>query len=309
MFELKFGFLNEPTKLSWSAGLVEPLPNYEEEVGKVMNSDRVYGGWYYPPLSQIATLASEPTKSPPLVERQAFDLPCTHRIEITDPGLTDCGPFFIALLGMLKGGRLQQEGWRHFYKAPISNELCDFEVVNKEISRALDSVTVFLQNNPDQKMRKLAFGALHWHLFAQLYPHEFDRFGAQYTALDACFRLAVETWPNVNSTGTHAERVENLCQTLNVKIPAWAQIIRPGRGKGKKKQEEAISPLSVARNELVHEAKYCEDPIGFKYIHEHSEMAMELSGLVARILLKLLGVDNEYTNSVSTTQQRHGFYW
>jgi hypothetical protein len=57
-----------------------------------------------------------------------FALPATHWLTMhdagTDPGTED---FFIALFGMLKGLRLQREGWQHFYKCPTRRgALCDF---------------------------------------------------------------------------------------------------------------------------------------------------------------------------------------
>ena len=52
---------------------------------------------------------------------------------------------------------------------------------------------------------------------------------------------------------------------------------------------------------------YGGEPVGFTHPVDHKGMEYELTLLVARILLRLLGVDNEYTRSACTTRQTYGF--
>ena len=68
-----------------------------------------------------------------------------------------------------------------------------------------------------------------------------------------------------------------------------------------------ICDLSERRNALVHDGMYGGEPTGFAHPKEHQSMELELRGLVARLLLSLLGIRNEYTSSPCTTRQTIGF--
>lgn len=299
MKRVRFGFLPEPTVLEWSAGRVEPLPEYENIVHEIQGHPRVYGDWCYPPLSPVNRNGGE-GKEPPSMPAVVFALPATHQLVLGDAAWSDENAnFFIALFGMLKGLRLQREEWQHFYKAPVKpGTLCDFVAHDREIAQALEAATQFWTAYPDADVRSLAFGALHWHLFAQLYEHEFERFNAQYMAMDACWKLAQKSVARCpQGKFLHAERPGKLCELLGIPAPNWA-IIPKG---------EKSCPLSERRNALIHEAMYGGHPVGFAYPEEHKGMALELTGFVARVLLRLFGIKNEYTRSPCTTRQTIGF--
>jgi hypothetical protein len=300
MIEIRFGYLQESAVIDWVVGTIRPLDDIASIVEHMQADANSYGGWFYPRLKPIPHDSSEAIKVRPLVP-MGFSLPATHLLLFKNHGWTDEGAnFVIALFGMLKGRRLQRDGWQHFYKAPIDRKLCDFYATDQEISHALDRASNFWLTHTDSDTRKLAFGALHWHLFAQLYQHEFERFNAQYMALDACYKLADKTWPDFpHNYLTHAERPSVLCDQIGVPIPAWANI----RTVGKKK----ICELAVRRNALIHEAMYGDQAVGFSHPKIYSAMELELTGLVARILLRLLGIDNEYTRSECTTGATFGF--
>lgn len=291
---IRFGFLKEPVSVTWKYGSIEPLPNFEKIVSCFEQSAGVYKGWVYPPLRAVdGKRAAEKQAWVP----RGFSLPASHRLIFqpdSDPVHAD---FFIALFGMLKGLRLQRESWQHLYKCPTKvGTLCDFDANNRQISTTLDLATEFLLRYPDELTRKLAFGAIHWHLFAQLYEYPFERFNAQYTALDACWSLAVATL-SVKAKG-HAERPKALAQALGLQTPGWALPISEGKNE---------CSLSQRRNALVHEAMYAGEPIGFAHPVTNRSMAIELQEFVARCLLALLGVRNEYTRSAVGAKQTLGF--
>lgn len=297
MIEVRFGYLQERTVIDWSAATISPLDDIASIVEQVQAHESAYGDWFYPPL-EPASLDSKETKNAPLVPTSIFSLPATHLLSFKNQDWTDeCANFMIALFGLLKGRRLQREGWQHFYKAPIDRKLCDFYADKWEIAHALDRVSDFWQTHADADIRKLAFGALHWHLFAQLYQHGFERFNAQYMALDVCHRLATATWAGFKPATTHADRASALCTQLGVPTPAWANV--PAGQK--------TCALSERRNALIHEAMYGGQPVGFAHPAEHKGMELELTGLVARLLLRLLGIENEYTRSACTIYQTIGF--
>ncbi|RJX20400.1 MAG: hypothetical protein C4575_06585 [Desulforudis sp.] len=297
MNSVRFGFLQEPAEFTWSAGQVQPLADHTRIVKKILAHPQAYGGWLYPPLGPVMRDFKERKEVPQV--RKEFTLPATHALLLNGSAHTDeCVDFFITLFGMLTGRRLQRDGWQHFYKAPLGRKLCDFDPFDHQIVEAMERATQFWLRNPDQNTRKLAFGALHWHLFAQLYEHEFERFNAQYMALDACWKLAQQTWQGFPTNNIpHAKRAETLCTQLGVPAPSWV-IAQPG---------ETSCALVTRRNALVHEAMYGDHPIGFVPSEDHGSMELGLVRLVARILLSLLGMDNSYTRSECTTRQIFNF--
>lgn len=296
MIEVRFGYLQEPTAIDWSAGTISPLDDIVSSVERVQAHESAYGNWFYPPLEQAPRDSNE-TKDAPLIPTTNFSLPATHLLSFKSQDWTDEGAnFIIALFGMLKGRRLQREGWQHFYKIPLAPmQGCDFNADKREIAYALEKAGELWLIHTDPDIRKLAFRALHWHLFAQLYQHGFERFNAQYMALDACYKLAEKT-KGIKIHG-HAKRASGLCDLLGVPTPVWANV----------PAGESACALSERRNALVHEAMYGGQPVGFTHPADHKGMEFELTLLVARLLLRLLGTENEYTRSACTYYQTVGF--
>lgn len=295
---VRFGFLAEPSSMSWSAGSIAPLPKYEQLVACIQDGERLYGDWCYPPLLPVSRNGGETQSAPEMPV--GFALPATHELLLTGAHTgEEAENFFIALFGMLNGLRLQREGWQNFYRAPVRRGvLCDFHADAREIAQALEVATQFWDAQNDGGVRKLTFGALHWHLFAQLYAHDFERFNAQYMALDACWKLAQKTVVGCPQGGiSHAKRAGKLCELLAIPTPAWAIISLDNKD----------CPLSGRRNDLIHEAMYAGHPVGFAHPAEYRDMERELTCLVARIFLRLLGIQNEYTSSTCTTRQTIGF--
>ena len=287
----RFGFLNENATARWSAGVISPLPDFDQVISDMKQDPQVYGGWCYPPQTSVMACNTE-TKPAPNVGGN-FALPCTHQIAVTDPSLATCIPFFIAFFGLLKGRRLQREGWQHFYGTPVERKLCDFiPRDDAAVVYVMNLAAEFMAQHTDESVHNLAFGALHWHLFAQLYQHEFERFNAQYIALDACYRLAVKTG-SITDIGGHPKRAQRLCEHFDVPVPTWAAA--------------PSCELAKRRNQLVHEAFYGGQPLGFGHPADHGLMDLGLRCLVARIFFRILGVDNEYTRSESTIRAMHSF--
>lgn len=291
MNPVEFGFLANATTITWQAGAntIEPLAKHADVVAAMQREIYVHDGWFYPPLRSVKSGVNAP------LIPTGFALPATHQLHLSDTTADDEeANFMIALFGLLKGQRLQRPEWQHFYKAPVASKLNDFLATDAPISKTLDIATAFWRRYTPE-VRKLAFGALHWHLFAQLYEHQFERFNAQYMALDACAALALEiglqgysSHPSKPKHPLHASRASVLCGCTGVPKPVW---VEPLAG-------QTECELARCRNELVHEAMYAGQPIGFSNPKGHHQMVRELTGLVARIFLRLLGVQNDYTQSV-----------
>lgn len=295
MVQVEFGFLTDAAKITWQSGAscIEALPSHSETVQHVLNSSQVHKGWIHPPLCPVQAGRQEP-----LVPK-GFVLPATHRMYLSSSSADDEeANFMIALFGLLKGQRFQRPEWQHFYKAPVASQLNDFIATEAQISRTLDLATDFWRQHT-REVQKLAFGALHWHLFAQLYEQQFERFNAQYMALDACAELALKMhFPGFpHNRLPHATRACVLCDRTGVPKPVW---VDPDIG-----QKDCA--LAQRRNALAHEAMYGGQLLGFAYPTNHTHMESELTGLVARIFLSLLGVQNEYTQSPCTSRSVFDF--
>ena len=297
MESIRFGFLNEPLSVSWRYGTIRPVPNFEEIASCFEQSAGVYKGWVYPPIKAVDGQGAAAKKA---WVPATFSIPSSHILTPhpdADPAHSD---FFIALFGFLHGRRLQREGWQHFYKAPLSRKLCDFVTDKKSTEWALNQALAFCEmHSSNTEVLKLAFSALHWHTFAQLYEHEFERFDAQYKALDACYKLTLLTQTGCRAA-THAERALRLCEHFGIEPPDW--VSPPGN-----QTNSSTSELALRRNALAHEALYGGQPLGFAHPAGSGAMVSGLKSLVARILLSTLGIKNSYTQSSSTTQSMSAF--
>lgn len=292
MSPVAFGFLNEPTDIQWDASAcrIAPVSDYVKLIFDVEQQPGVHDGWWYPPLVKLEKRNDAPSKP------GTFALSATHALFLgCSDASDDLANFLIALFGLLKGRRLQRDQWQHFYKTPLNSKLNDFLASDASIVRSLDAALVFWRNHTTDPIRRLAFGAIHWHLFAQLYEHQFERFNSQYMALDACAQLALEMqfagYPPKQPK--HSERASKLCDATGVPRPVWLNPL----------PEKKTCALSQRRNALVHEAMYGDQAVGFAHPIDHPNMELELTCLVARILLRLLGIQNAYTGSECTTRQ------
>ena len=295
---IRFGFLNEPLSVSWRYGTIRPVPNFEEIASCFEQSAGVYKGWVYPPIKAVDGRGAAAKKA---WVPATFSVPSSHILTPhpdADPAHSD---FFIALFGFLHGRRLQREGWQHFYKAPVSRQLCDFVVNKTSTEWALNQALTFCERHSSNKEAlKLAFGALHWHTFAQLYEHEFERFDAQYKALDACYKLTCMTRDSFTKERTHAKRAVRLCEYFGAEPPEWVIPFKNQDGK-------ETCELAIRRNALAHEALYGGQPLGFAHPADNGAMVLGLKSLVARILLSALGIKNNYTQSSATTRSMSAF--
>lgn len=207
--QTEFGALLDPCSLTWKGGRIAPLPDHTRITIELSQHHCAHTDWFYPPTVPVNRSPESPLVSTP------YSLPATHLLTLElEKDDDEKANFIIALFGMLKGLRLQRSDWQHFYKTPLKRKLNDFCADDLEIELALEIASDFWEKHPASNIRRLAFGALHWHLFAQLYEHEFERFSAQYTAFDACYKLALELRIRDFSKTNHAERPGKLSAAL-----------------------------------------------------------------------------------------------
>lgn len=299
---LKFGWLPRKSSYSTPMAQVSPLPGIEKAIAEVNNSDRVGAGWFYPPL--IARRGTEPSADLlPRMPHRWFTLPTTHRIDIQrnlDP--RDRLPHFLVLvLGLLCGIRLLPAGWGHFYKTPIrEGTLCDFEPSEPAIEHCLSLAESFWTQHSGTNAPTRILGAIHWHLFGDSYEHSFERFGAQYTVLDAAWTVHQEISKAKGKT-PHAQRAAELALHYRVPVPQWASLTN-----GK------TSILSEVRNKLIHEGFYGEEPIGFTHPTRKPNIDFELKLFNTRLLLALIGLSDSVLmppGYIGTSVSTHSTYY
>lgn len=294
--ELKFGFMREEDQITWSSGVIKPLTECKSTIAALDASGRTCDGWLYPPL--VDALGEPPMGMPhPKVHAKVFELASTHRITVTSgPQEPDYVNFIIGLFGLLKGLRLVPEGWNHFYRVPTQcRKLNDFRAGNSSIAKTLELGTEFWLKNNDPKVRQGIFVAIHWHLFGQLYEHQFEQFNAQYIVLDSCF--ALHNILSGDERGNHGERPSIMCAAYELSLPLWVQL-----GSNSKKY-----PIADLRNRYFHEGIYGGAPIGFAHSTEMPSIDLELTAFNARLILAIIGVRNYYTRSPVNNGQYYNF--
>jgi len=285
--ETPFGFWIFSPSLTFFGGELEPLNEYAERIRDVEASDRCADGWCYPPLVEVESVVSNRNVVVP-VER--FELPSTHRIAATEPwGDDEYLDFAIALAGMLCGMRLVREGWGHFHEIPIGSTgvLADLHVRPFEIAEVLDAGSRWWSTASTIERRRM-FGAIHWLCFSVSYDYEFDAFAARYTVIDTLWSIHESRTAVVGRA--HAERPSILAAAYGLELPPWGVVTSSGRRK--------TCPLAELRNELIHEARFSGEPIGFAVPTEYEpSLSHQLSSFAMRLILSMLNVDAGFVGS------------
>lgn len=270
---VKFGWLAEHCVYSEDRFHIKPIPEIDQAIAGVANSGRIKEDWFYPLL-----LPKEPIRPAPW-----YKLPCTHTLHVAGKQRDHCGLSILLVLvfGFLKGLRLIPEPWVHFYRVPTKlQQLQDFYVEERAVTRVLNRAYDFRMSNKAE-VQRLMIGALHWHSFGRSYEHAFEVFNAQYTVLDACWKIHCEL-TGKKPRCSHARRVEVLASEYGIQVPEWASTTN------------GESFLSQLRNALIHEGLWAQEPIGFTHPPLYKAIHIDLYHLNSRILLALLGDSTEY---------------
>lgn len=290
---IELGWLPENRSYNFPGGTIVPLDDIEVRVASVRTCDRISGGWLYPPLERRhRSLTSK--GPPPELYARTFSLPTTHRLTLVGPPSAhdEMLPLFVTVFGLMKGLRLLPEDWLHTMRAAMEpGRLVDFRCDRSAVCEVLELTSSFWHRN-HRKTRDEFFSALHWHLLGQSYENPFESFMAQYMVLDACWFVHEELNSPKKQLRSpkkplrHAERVVEMASTYCLDLPKWAHTNINGR-----------SELSGVRNELIHEAKWAGQPVGFSCLPATESIDYELGLLNTRLLLAILGWKNKYVRS------------
>lgn len=290
---MKFGWFPKQNNYKTSTVFINPLPEFEDSVSTVRESNYVHEGWFCAP---IQTGGENSQESYPPVPVPRFSLPLTHFIGYHNSAdSSKLSEFLIMVFGWSQGLRFQPEGWGHFYRVAIEpGKLTDFILFEADVPRLLDLAEAFWHRHQVDSVAATILGAIHWFLFSQSYRHYFERFMMQYIVLDTLYRIQ-ESIAHIRSS-THAKRIETLADSLNVPLPSWGNVDSTGK-----------SEISRLRNDLFHEAKFGGEPIGFAFPAMKGNILLQLKDFNCRLMAALLGATGNYSRSSSQTRQMHRF--
>lgn len=221
-----------------------------------------------------------------------FELPVTHVLSM--PGCVqdaELGEFMVLVLGFLHGLRFTIEGTGHLFPTPhLEGTLVDFRPKNREVIPCMETALKTWKELEAEK-RKLLFGAIHWYLVSQSYPNQFERFNWQYSVLDNLYKL------KFGKGGAHGERPVKLAETYEVNLPT---IFRDNFTK-----KRNAKCLVVLRNELVHEARWLERPLGYAVAQDGHDIIQALTYFNSQIILGALGIECGFRALKWGSQQIH----
>jgi hypothetical protein len=141
----------------------------------------------------------------------------------------------------------------------------------------------------DCEKRKLAFAIMHWFLVGQAYNYAWDRFDAQYKVLDSIYKFSGLQLVN------HASRPVALADHFGIKKPQWILLDKSGKS----------SVLSRTRNELIHEARFAGEPIGYSYPEENYDH--EFVRFNTKLIAAIFGLKSPFLQTDPT--DRHPRAW
>lgn len=281
----RFGFLVTPINASFDGVSIDPLPDHEQRLdwfSKNANAD----GFFYPP--QIANYTrSGPKKRRVLIPRTerpaaVYHLPASHELSIKAP-LVLTHPYSDAvlltqLLAFIFGTRLQLEEWRFEGRVPKKSMLPASVANEVRIAFVAHAYAWWKTLAPTLRVR--VHNVFYAYNRAVATEWDWDAFSQQYMVFDAIYRLHTEI-TSLNSRSSHKMRFTMLCEAYG--IPH---------------NEDLVTKLYNARNELFHESMWASAMIGHQAPgSETVQYPHHLARLNARLLCAITGYKNSFTAS------------
>lgn len=277
---VELGYL--PTAQDFSVGdiTVASLPGLAEKRATMEKSEGVANGWIYAPSQEVSDLRGDGRVMP--YPSRVFGLPKTHALThatATDPAHLS---FLVWMFGFITGMRLTDTKMGFLDATPIRpGTLHDIVWIGHGAQRALSFVDAFWRRHDcDPRISKGLSGVIHA-LFLSQGPRllAFERFLYIYTAIDGCYKVWSRMNEGKSAPGGHSARLAWLCAELKTCTPTW------------------IKDVVDARNNLMHEALFFDEPLGFAGFGGNSPQAsqpaniiLELRCLVSRFVCAMLSL-------------------
>jgi hypothetical protein len=306
----RFGFLPFDTKCKFAGGSIEPVANYAEIVKWVRQhlyypnlvarpEERFEPGILFPPTAwrqQHDPTSDDPirvvvgSQAPPLLHR----VPTSHYISldgVADPQAEREGAtaFLTKLFGFVQDAPTQFWDW--WFDGAVSIKGSDLllapVVLEHFISHAYATWQSWAQN-PQQLMISL----LKMHGHAPGYRWHWERFSWEYTVTDTCYKVADTVWPGRFRTNgmpagrkpNHGDRIKHMAKEFGLRFGL--------------EEDEWVNFVVCLRNELLHEARWCDAQPSTKGTDASFRAPHFLHELNQRLIVALLGYQNSFVVSV-----------
>ncbi len=288
-YEVQFGYLPVPDTVTFPDGEILTLAEFDTIVANVANFTHP-DGFVYPPLSYNMTEKPHWKKwqKIPQTERAAHlhKLPPTHTLKINrsfpDEQTARYGAagFIMHFLGFIYGFRCQFHDWWMEGRINVKGDSDHIHPVSSHVGNCLEKAFQMWSSWPSRQ-QIVAINALFLHTRTQVYENEWERFQAEYQIMDALFSLARDTKQIVfKSKPKHAERPSILCEKYG--IPS---------------DKDKFDKIGKLRNDVIHEVLWDGGMPGEARSEISYRSSHWLHKLTKRIMLAVLGVDNDYIHS------------
>ncbi|MFW5451757.1 MAG: hypothetical protein ACKE9I_09170 [Methylophagaceae bacterium] len=287
---MKFGFLIDGQEFKCSDFSIKTVPGYDEIIDNFYELVHVSNGWIYGPKKELQQSTEERKKfkqSGPIISDSFYRMAPTHEI-ISHNKNEEHLRFLILGYSFLQGLYLTPENYSCLDRSPYEpGKLNGLILVGNDRINGMEQINNFyISSTPEN--RNQMFASIHWYLAGQSYKFQWDKFDAQYKVLDGMYKLSGINAPN------HASRPVGLARKYNIILPKWAELNTSGK-----------SELSKHRNELVHEAKYGGEPIGYSYPSEN--YSLEFTSFNTKLISAALGIDTPYLKADPKNRSQWGW--
>lgn len=288
---MDFGFLIDSHKVNCDNFNISPVENYEEIIEWFYTNIEVSNGWIYPPLIALKQNEEELNKfkkTLPLIRSNFYRLPSTHKLQ-TENYSDEHKHFLILGYGFLQGLYLNPKNYKYLGKTPYKPSTLNGLLLGQDDRvKGMEAINKFYIDAKTTQQRVQMQACIHWFLIAQTLDFEWEIFDAHYKVLDGLYRLLVhnigkDKVENLNNDKyvKHAQRFIVLAKYFNLEIPNWADNTKTGNDN-----------IAFIRNELVHEAKYAGQPIGYNYPNENFKLQFKAFNL--KLICAFLGINTPY---------------
>lgn len=279
---MKFGFLKDKAEFECENFSVRLLVGFEDKINCFYSSYPVSNGFIYAPQKVLRHSVKEKKlfNSPePEVSGLLLFLPPTH--EINSSYDDEHNAFLILGYGFLQGLYLCPEGQGAFGRTPYEpGSINGLLLYRSDREKGMEAINQYFINATTEQRSQMR-ACIHWYLIAYSMDHEWERFDAYYKVLDGLFNL---NFSKNNRNGGHSKRPKRLAVKFGIKLPIWGHIDCANTCK-----------LSIQRNELVHEAKFAGQPIGFAIPDEN--YSFELCAFLTKLIAATLGLKTDYLHA------------
>jgi hypothetical protein len=294
MARYPFGWMEQPETVTLPQFEISPLQGFDAAVSEVVQSNSVDDEWLEMPV--------QPKQgSPVLCPVARVEWPPTHYLDADTSVISqELALLLISVFGFLHGLKLNPCGTGHLHRTPRRpGTLVEFAVRRADVERALTKVINFHRLHAAiPEAVALMTAALHWYLTSQSYDHHFEKFVWQYTVLDNLHRLAFLTNPEyrqIPDGQAHDQRPVNLAHHYGITLHrafSDRNVVEPN-----------AKVLARHRNQLIHEARWLGQPLGYAADAGSYAVLRSLTRFNSQLILATLGIECRFLTADDDRQR------